>query len=347
MIILVGTYSQPDEGRPGNGEGIYSVEFDAETGSFGRPQLQLKCLNPSWLELSPDRKTVFAVREVFAIDHPAVSSFEIQEGGHLRMLSQFPTQGELPCHLAFDPYHNRLASAQYWTGDVEIFSAELAGLRSSNQFHWPGSGPNVTRQAGPHAHFVMFSDKGKVLHVIDLGSDRVISIRLEADNSVSETSILSLPAGSGPRHMALNRDASRAWLLCELNEALVSLRRDSLGWKIDNIQSGFTAGEHTDGAAAAIRLTADQKHFYISERLQSRIAGFQFDGTKICEVDSGGLAPRDVILTTDGRWVIVANQLTDNLTSFSRNPISGELLPTGNACDIGSPVSLLEISNPQ
>ncbi len=347
MIILVGTYSQPDEGRPGNGEGIYSVAFDTETGSFGVPQLQLKCLNPSWLELSPDRKTVFAVREVFAVDHPTVSCLEVKEGGNLGLLSEFPTQGELPCHLAFDPYHSRLASAQYWAGDVEIFSVAPAGLRTSSQFHWPGSGPNVTRQAGPHAHFVAFSDKGKVLHVVDLGSDRVISTRLEADNSISETSILSLPAGSGPRHMALNNDASRAWLLCELSEALVSLRRDALGWKIDKIQNGFTSGEQENGAAAAIRLTTDQRHLYISERLQSRIAGFQLDGTKICEVDSGGLAPRDIIVTTDGRWVIVANQLSDSLTCFSRNPISGELQPTGKVCDIGSPVSLLEIKKPQ
>ena len=345
MQILVGTYSQPEEGRPGNGEGIYSVRFDAEMGSFGVPELRAKCLNPSWLELSPDRKTLFAVCEVFAIDQPTVSSFEIHKGGILRKLSKRPTRGELPCHLAFDPYNSRLASAQYWTGDVEIFSVEVAELQTSSQFHW--SGPNVTRQVGPHAHFVVFSDKGNVLHMIDLGSDRVISIRLESDNSISETSILHLPAGSGPRHMALNGDASRAWLLCELDEALVLLKRDTLGWHIDKIQNAFTSGGHKNSAAAAIRLSTDQRHFYVSERRRSRIAGFQFDGKKICEIDSGGLAPRDIIVTKDGRWVIAANQLSNTLTSFSRNPISGELLPTGNACDIGSPVSVLEIKTSQ
>jgi 6-phosphogluconolactonase len=190
---------------------------------------------------------------------------------------------------------------------------------------------------------VAFSDAGDVVHLVDLGTDSIVSHRLSDDAIANETASLSVPAGSGPRHMVLSRDASRAWVFCELDESLIALTRAGLGWQIDTVQPGFAAPRGEDGSGAAIRLSPDERHIYISGRRQSRIAGFDLDGNLIGETDCGGLSPRDFIAFSDGHWVIAANQTSNTLTSLRRDPATGLLALSGHSCDIGSPVALVEV----
>lgn len=340
MELLVGTYSLPIAGMDGNGDGIYSVPFDGETGAFGAPRLLADCVNPSSMALSPDGKMLFAVREVFSDDDPALASFHLNADGTLTTLSILPITGELPCHLAFDPVQNRLASAQYWTGDVAISPVEDDALQPPTYLPHAGQGPNAARQEGPHAHYVAFTDQGSVLHLVDLGSDSIVSHKLGADNAAVETISLKLPAGSGPRHMVLNHAATCAWVLCELDESLITLSRDGLGWVIDTIRAGFATPVDEDGSGGTIRLSPDESHIYISGRRQSQIAGFAVNGTYIGAVGCGGLSPREFIVTPDGNWVISANQNSNTLTSLRRDRTTGVLTQAKHSCNIGSPVAL-------
>lgn len=261
MELLVGTYSHSLAGMAGNGEGIYGVSFEPEDGTFGAPRLLARCVNPSSLTQAPDGQTVFAGREVFACDGPALLSFNAGPDLTLTPRAELPLTGELPCHLSYDPIHARLASAQYWTGDVAISSvAEGLIAGPATCLAHQGSGPNVERQEGPHAHFVTFTDQGTVLHSVDLGADLIVSHLLNAANQSVQTVSLALPPGSGPRHMAVTRDGQRAFVLCELDESLVVLTRRKLGWSIATIQPGFAAPSGEDGAGAAIRLSADERH---------------------------------------------------------------------------------------
>mgnify|MGYP001049553123 CR=1 FL=1 len=343
MDLLVGTYSFPFAGMEGNGEGIYSVPFDDETGAFGTPKLLAECVNPSSLALSPDGKMLFAGREVFADDGPALASFRVAADGSLIALPHRSITGELPCHLAFDPVHNRLASAQYWTGDVAICSV-VDGVVQPPTYHTrTGHGPNAGRQEGPHAHYVAFTDQGTVLHLVDLGSDSIVSHRLNGEGNATEIATLTVAAGAVPRHMVLSCAETRAWVLCELDESLIPLRRDGLGWVIDTIQSGFDATVGKDGSGGAIRLSPDETHVYISGRRQSQIAVFTTDGTPVGAFDCGGTSPREFIVTPDGNWIISANQTNNTLTSLRRDQATGGLTLKENSCSVGSPVALMAI----
>ncbi|GAL15537.1 hypothetical protein JCM19233_6559 [Vibrio astriarenae] len=42
---------------------------------------------------------------------------------------------------------------------------------------------------------------------------------------------MELPAGSGPRHMVLNTEETRAWVVCELSETLVTLEYREGAWE--------------------------------------------------------------------------------------------------------------------
>ncbi|MDF0599827.1 lactonase family protein [Psychromarinibacter sp. C21-152] len=341
MDLIVGTYTRPIAGMAGNGAGIYRVPFDGGTGAFGPPDLLADCVNPSSLVLSPCGVVLMAGREVFADHGPAVVSFRVSADGGLTPLSHMPLDGQLPCHLAFDPAQRRLASAQYWTGDVAICPVAAGVLQPPRYLRRTGRGPNAARQEGPHAHCVAFSDGGEVLHLADLGTDSLVSHRLAPDGRAVETAELRLPAGSGPRHIALNRAATRAWVVCELDETLALLERAGLGWTLSRVRPGFEVPRGTDGAAAAIRLSHDARHVYISGRRQSSIAAFSGDGQLIGRFDTGGQGPREFIVTPDDGWIVVANQTSDTLTSLRREAATGRLALTDNACAIGSPASIV------
>ena len=341
MQLFVGTYTQTSEHVSGQGDGIYSVPFDTVSGAFGAPKLRAKYDNPSWLELASESQTLFAVQESFQPNDAAIHAFHISAKGDFSQTSSLPIQGDSPCHLAYDPIHNRLASAQYGSGEVALFSCNNT-LEIQTDIAGSGFGPNTTRQKGPHAHYVTFTNQGNVLHTVDLGADVIHSHRLNANGHVVDSASLVTPAGSGPRHLAVNRTETRAWALCELNETLLILRRSGLGWVIEKSVFCF-AGEHTiNGAAGAIHLSPDERFVYVSGRTQSCIAGFNTDGTPIGEVETGGDFPRDFMISTDGKWLVAANQLGNSLTSFQRDQTTGMLKPTGHRCDIGSPVCVKE-----
>ena len=345
MEIFVGSYTHAIAGMQGRGHGIYSVSFDSASGAFGTPVLRASCTNPSSLAMTADRRFLFAGREIFSQDGPAVSCFRVGPECELTEISRQPLDGELPCHLAYDAVHSRLASAQYWTGDVALCTVDNGAFSADPQyFRRQGTGPNTARQDGPHAHFSAFTDSGTVLHLVDLGTDQIVSHRLGEDGRALEALVTRLPPGCGPRHMAITRDGTRAFLLSELDESLTSLARDGLGWRIIDIRQGFALASGEDGAAAAIRLSPDERHLYISSRRLSAIAGFALRDTPVrrFETGSGGETPRDFIITSDGEWLVVANQDSNTLTSLRRDTESGTLRIASHSCFIGSPASLLE-----
>lgn len=346
MDFFVGTYSRTVFDVEGHGEGIYSLSFDPTDGAFGTPRLVAECANPSALVLTPDGATLFASRELFADDNPALLSFRVASATELNKISQLELAGELPCHLAFDPHKGRLASAQYWTGDVAVCDVIDGEIKSSPVYLTrTGTGPNAGRQEGPHAHCVAFSDEGTVLHMADLGIDGIVSHRLDGDGNPVDVQTVQLSPGAGPRHLVLNEYASRAFVLCELDETLVTLDRSGLGWKVANVQPGFAPPQGEDGSAAAIRMSPDGRHVYISGRRQSRIAGFAVGDalTPLGEVDCIGKTPRDFIVTSDGNWLIVAHQDSNTIMSMRRDRETGKLSPTEHICSIGSPVALAEL----
>jgi len=66
ILAYVGTYSSPQgpEGSKGNGKGIYLFHMDPSTGALTNPELFEDPLNPSWLELDPSGKYLYAANEI-------------------------------------------------------------------------------------------------------------------------------------------------------------------------------------------------------------------------------------------------------------------------------------------
>ena len=344
MDFLIGTYTHGFGDPATLGQGIYRVAFDPVASSFASPILVAQVDNASALTIDRAGGVVYSVREVFRDRQPGISAFRLEPNGALSPIAKIDLAGELPCHLAFDPNHLRLASAQYWTGEVTVFVA-TDNLREIARLQRSGTGPNVTRQEGPHAHCVRFTDRGEVLHLADLGADCVVSHRLAPDGSSIETRSLALPAGAGPRHFVIDKAEARAYVICELTEDLVVLHRHELGWRLHEVVPAFDCPADDEGSAAAIRMSEDERFVYVSGRRQSRIACFSIDGElrRIGDYPSGGICPREFILTDDGEWAICANQVTGTLCAKKRDVNTGHLDEVTATCDVPAPVAVLQL----
>ena len=87
-------------------------------------------------------------------------------------------------------------------------------------------------------------------------------------------------------------------------------------------------------ASAAIRLSPDQRFLYVSTRFAELITVFKISHGRLEQIQQtgcGGIHPRDMVLTPDGRYLLVANRTQGGLVELSAQPgnrgAPGHMLP--------------------
>ena len=77
----------------------------------------------------------------------------------------------------------------------------------------------------------------------------------------------------------------------------------------------------TENYPAALRLSPDRKMLAATGRGQNIISLFAIGDngllSQLAEVSSGGVWPRDVQFTPDGKYLVCANERSNRLTAFS------------------------------
>ncbi|MGR5518665.1 lactonase family protein [Vibrio harveyi] len=340
LHFYVGTYTD----SPSQSQGIACVSLDIATGALTLtnelvPEAVKTVRNPSYLALKGEG--LYTFNEVERLEGAELIFAEKTDSYAL------PIEGDYPCHI--DIKASLLAVANYGSGNVSVYQLYEQGkpLKSIAELYVEGSGPNAERQASPHAHQATFLNHSEQLAVVDLGTDSVHFYDYKKDGETVKFSLsqsIAMPAGSGPRHLVLGSDESVAYVVCELSETLAVLHKQRGQWNLTQ-QVKLLTDEENKEAASAIRLSADERFVYISCRAQNLISTFDITSNtpvQIAASDCGGAFPRDFVLSRDGQWMLVANQHSNNVASFHRNPETGVITPTGYSCDIGAPVCLVE-----
>ena len=164
ITTYIGTYTRRESFVDGKGEGIYIYHLDPRSGelTYAATVTGAGTINPSFLTLGPDKRTLYAVNEITGGKGPygTVSAFAIDPvTKHLSYLNQQSTRGLAPCYVALS-----LKGAIAWWPTMR--PAAYAFCRSRKTGAWArqpisvqfsGSGPYPERQAGPHAHMVMLA----------------------------------------------------------------------------------------------------------------------------------------------------------------------------------------------
>ena len=352
LLIFVGTYTN----KEGASRGIYAVKLDPATGEFSKPVVAAEARNPTFLDLNPNGRVLYAVGEnedTLGQKGGAAVAFNFDPAtGQLTPLNTESTGGLGCCHLRTDATGRALILASYNGGEVTAFPLDAAGRigpRGSFVKHTGPLGPNKNRQEKPHAHSITISPDNRFVYACDLGLDKIFRYALDpATATLTPNGATLAHPGDGPRHAKFSADGKFLHVLNELSCSVSTYACDpttgelTFQQTIPTLPADFK-GENT---CAEIRLSSDGCFVYASNRGHDSLAVFSRDLTKgtltlVEIVPCGGKHPRNFNLTPDGRWLVCASRDTNNLVSFRIDEKSGRLTPSGHAVTIPQPVCVL------
>ncbi|QDV83487.1 lactonase family protein [Stieleria magnilauensis] len=350
-LVYFGTYTRGNT----SSEGIYVATLDEATGALSQPRLAAKADNPSFVAIAPDGKTLYAVSETPWTDESSIGivAYSIGDDGTLKQLNQRSTRGGAACHVAVHPSGKCLGVANYSGGSCASFPINDDGsLGEIASFHQHvGSSVNPRRQQEAHAHSINFSADGTQAFVADLGMDQIVIYDVVAETGTmtpSKQRSLKMPAGGGPRHFCFAPAGNIALANLELSSEVALLRYEDAARRLSilKVVSTLPGGQAVPGNSTAECLVhPNGQAAYVSNRGHNSIAVFRIDASNgdiewIENESIRGEVPRGFGIDPSGKFVVVANQNSDNVVSLKIDGESGALSPTGSEITVGTPVNV-------
>ena len=201
------------------------------------------------------------LREAFMMQSGIVS-FRIGNDGRLYQTSvPQPVHGTVAAHIL--AVNGSVYCANYLSGSTILMPDRLIAHN--------GSGPNPLRQRCSHPHCISLSPDGDYICITDLGTDSIYlcTPRLEPVSRVS------LPPGSGPRHLVFSRDGNYAYCSNELACSLGILKYSPGRLEYLSSLPLFPEGACPEDSASAIRLTPGGQELLVSTRGRGRVFIFR------------------------------------------------------------------------
>ena len=350
-LLFVGTYT---EGK--RTEGIHLVRLDARTGALGLTTSVDAGPEPSFIALHPNGRVLYAVNEVMergGIATGSLRAFAIAgDAGELTLLDEQLSEGSAPCYVSLDAAGRVALVANYMGGNVAVLPIQPDGslASASHVVQHIGTGPDAARQEAAHAHCAMVDPSNRFVLAADLGVDRVLVYRLDAEAGSLrhlETADAVMRPGSGPRHLAFHPTRPLVYVANELDSTVTTLSFDSPSGKLSALDTRSTLPSGWTGTnyPADIHVASSGRSLYVSNRGHNSIAVFRLaESTGVPTFEQAtsteGDWPRNFALDPTERWLLVANQRSDSIIVFARDPESGRLTPTRQRMSVPSPVCL-------
>lgn len=349
LRVYFGAYNR------GDGKGISTSELDLATGKLSPPQLAGEAVNPSFLAIHPTKKFLYAVGEIDNFDGKktgGVSAFSIDpKSGMLKLINQHSSGGAGPCHLVVDGTGKNVLVANYGGGSVACLPINEDGsLREATSFiQHQGSSIDPKRQQGPHAHSINVDANNRFAMAADLGLDKVLVYRLDAERGLlapNDPPAVATPPGGGPRHFAFHPSGKYAYTNNEMGSSVTALSYDADSGVLKELNTVTTlpTGASAEGnSTAEVRVHPNGRFVYVSNRGNNSIAIFEVDSSSgrikpVGHASSGGKIPRNFNLDPSGEFLLAANQDSDNVVVYRVNSETGQLTPTGSEISVVAPV---------
>ena len=339
--LYVGTFTTATN----QSDGIYVNNFNSKHGTIHPVAHSEKIISPSYLALTKDQKFLYTVNDN-SERKGAVTAFAVNGKKGLIMLNSQLSMGDGACHIAVDQTNRFVAAANYSSGNFAVFGINADGSLTpalQTMAHLKEGKPGAAR-----AHQVVFSHDNRFLYVVDLGVDSVFQYQFSANNQkpVGLYKSYGVAAGSGPRHLVINPAGTFIYLLNEWKSYITTFRveNDQL-IDVQSIETGAVPGPGGNMGSAAIRISPDGRFVYASNRGNTNtVSTFEVlaDGRlKMLNAIPVDKHPRDINISPDGKWLLVASRDDNSVKVYVRDLQTGLLKFAGTEIHFPSPVSLL------
>ncbi|WPC17855.1 lactonase family protein [Pediococcus inopinatus] len=319
--FFVGTYTKKTS------HGVYKMSLDTETNALSQADLVAEIGNPTYLAKSK-HNFLYTVDQKNADGGVAVIDLNTKPA---TVVQHAVTPGNSPAYVAVDEHRQLLYSSNYHLATVTVYKiADDGTLSQTDVITHSGKGPKPEQADGAHVHFSDLTPDNRLV-VCDLGTDEVYTYDVSDAGKLTEVTRYKTKAGFGPRHIVFSKHGSTAYLAGELGSAVEVLTYDQQNGKFSHLQTISTIPSTWDAhnGAAAIKISQDDKFLYVSNRGYNSLAVFAIssDGSLklIQNISVEGDFPRDFALDPTEKFIVCANQNTDNLTLFSRSKENGKL----------------------
>lgn len=213
-----------------------------------------------------------------------------------------------------DQDENFIYTANYHEGTVMIYAKQ-------NEFHLH---KRILIQEKAGCHQVILQDHYLLVPCLLL--DKVMVFDKDMDFAFVRD--ITFPKGSGPRHGIFDHQG-RFFIVSELSNQLFVFDVKDLNFTLCDTMD-LLEDTTRNAAAAAIRMSKDERFLYISMRDVNQIVVVDVEKKTIQQrISSKGDHPRDIQLSSDDAFLFVANRFTDNVVVFERDASQGTL----TACD--------------
>ncbi|KPW52006.1 hypothetical protein ALO95_02978 [Pseudomonas syringae pv. antirrhini] len=352
--LLMGSYTQ------GKSEGIYRFGFNSQTGLIDAKPLQvIKSDNPSWLTLSKDQRHLFAVNENGPGQKDVVgkvSSFAIDpKTRQITPINQVQSRGEEPTHSSLSYDGRYLFVANYAVnpdpgGALTVVPVGKDGTLSEAVQVLPlgpGSKVNSERQLSSHVHLAVPTPDNKYVVSADLGADKLFVYRYDANQAKplqpAKVPTVQLPGGSGPRHTLFSADGKHAWLVLEMTAQVAVFDYHDGGFKQTQLVDMKNKGVEEKNGGGALHTSPDGKFLYVTNRGDAnQVVVFRIDQAsgKLEEIQRRSLEgkePHEFAFDPTGKFMLFANQKSNQIVTVRRDPQSGMIGDTVQKFDADSP----------
>ncbi|PTQ93230.1 6-phosphogluconolactonase [Mucilaginibacter yixingensis] len=345
--LLIGTYTT------GESKGIYVYRFYTETGATAYLNEVDGIDNPSYLCVAANNHFVYSVNEVGTERKGSVSSFSFDpKEGRIALLNKQPSTGTGPCYISIDKAQKHVFVANYASGALSVLPIAKDGtlLPVVQTIQDAGTGPNKARQEGPHVHTAVLSPDEKYLLYTDLGTDKLNIYRYKPSQpqplTPADPSVVKVLGGHGPRHIDFTPDRKFMYLITEMGGVIYVYDYNKGEPKqleaISIVADGFKGAV----GAADIHVSPDGKFLYATNRGDANeivVFAINPDTGSLTFVErkpSMGKTPRNFVIDPTGNFLLVANQMSDDIYVYKRDKATGKLTLTRNKISVGNPSCL-------
>ena len=319
MHILIGGYTKHESA------GIYQFDF---IGSGDQAHLEqrrnvVEVGGPTYFQ--KDGQFIFTIKNENG--QRGIAAF-----ANGKLVSQLLHEGASPAYIGINKEKKLLYTANYHTGVLAVISYDDQGqltLLDQVKHENKALGPRP-EQAGAHPHYFDETPGGHLVSC-DLGQDRVDFYGFDGQKLTHLASYQN-EDGFGSRHLAFSPDGKYFYVAGELSSQVNAVKFDEENWMFRSLATYSTIPESWDqhNGAAAIRLSSDGKFLYVSNRGHDSIAVFAVlpdQALKLVQrVSTFGEFPRDFNWDAEEKYVVAANQNSNNATLYQRQS-DGTLTP--------------------